>query len=188
MKASRSRISGRSQLAGTSVDGLGGGQPVACRPATHSERSLRIGTRAPASMNNILPFKNAHQSVRDCTQTAHNPECPVAPIEVTGVEFATGADVERLLPPYETLPYDFTNGTSPWTCLARHILEQGISTNHEFAAHPDIDVRLALRHIGAALQANAPDHHKIAGIAYLLSRWFRFARVGNLTVVGKDAT
>jgi len=100
---------------------------------------------------------------------------------VSDSEFAFGAvNFQQLLPPVDAVPEEFSDSSNPWTRLSTHVLAEGISTDHHFVHHEGVDSHQALRHIGAVLQSACDDGRKIPAVAYLLSRWFSYARVNNV--------
>lgn len=104
------------------------------------------------------------------------------PLQVTDAEFALGsADLERLLPSLEDMPAELLEPGNPWRQLSERVLDSGISTDHQFIHSDGIDTREALRHIGAVMQSAGDDQRKIGGVAYLMSRWFQYARVCDVT-------
>lgn len=101
-----------------------------------------------------------------------------SPREVTDFEFGIGGgNVDRLLPELASVPEEFREGNE-WTTLARRVLETGIPQDHDFVTAPGIDLMKAWRHIGAAFLSQADDERKVAGVAWLMSQWFVYARLG----------
>ncbi len=99
---------------------------------------------------------------------------------VTDAEFALGSDrFERLLPP--TVPGEFTFEDNPWVRLSSQVLNEGIGTEHAFVQREGVDIRAALRHIGALMQSACDDARKVAGAACLFSTWFQYVRIGGTT-------
>lgn len=95
-----------------------------------------------------------------------------APTEVSDVEIAFPATVTgKLLPPRELLTEDMWAGRHPYAQLANDWFGRGLS-EALFAWKPGIDQDKALRHLRAVLRSWEPKHeHKLAGVAYLLTRW-----------------
>jgi hypothetical protein len=94
------------------------------------------------------------------------------PKAVTDVEIAFGGNMEELLPPAEVIPEEFWKGETKWNKLAEAIF-YGRKTNFVIHERENIDVHFAARHIRAILASFEPKHeHKMAGCAYLLSRFY----------------
>lgn len=139
-------------------------------------------------MNVILQFKRKTDLATNTSsgkQTAMNTFHPTI---VSDSEFAMGVDdVDRLAPPADQIPEEFSANTSRWSEIASRILEEGISTNHHFVPVAGVDSLNALRHIGALMQSSCDDDRKIAAVAYLLSLWFSYARIEDLSVAQEAA-
>lgn len=139
-------------------------------------------------MNTIVPFKRKTASATNATANRQNAMITFLPIPVSDIEFAMGVDdVDRLTPPAEQIPEGFTLQDSRWADVAMRILDEGISTNHHFVPVTGVDVVGALRHIGAILQSSCDDERKIVIVGYLLSIWFTYARIENLTAAQEAA-
>lgn len=105
-------------------------------------------------------------------------------LSVSDLEFARGADdVHRLLPPPARLSH--VTDRAGWMTLAKRILEQGISLDHEFVPLSGIDAYPAMRHVGAILASAIDEDTKIRATACLCSAWFFRIRVGDLQVGGE---
>jgi len=140
-------------------------------------------------MNKIVQFKRKNTPTTSVAAHRQNAMSTFLPIKVSDVEFATGvADVDRLTPPDDQIPEAFSLQDSRWTELAMRILDDGISTDHHFVPAAGVDVLSALRHVGAILQSSScDDERKIVIVGYLLSIWFTYARIENLTVAQEAA-
>lgn len=139
-------------------------------------------------MNTIVQFKRKNTPTTSVAAHRQNAMSTFLPIKVSDVEFATGvADVDRLTPPDDQIPEAFSLHDSRWAELAMRILDDGISTDHHFVPVAGVDVLSALRHIGAILQSSCDDERKIVIVGYLLSIWFSYARIENLTVAQEAA-
>lgn len=97
------------------------------------------------------------------------------PTEVSDVDIAFPARGAELTPDYDALPPEFRNGSDPWC----HVAENAFHGRHGdlmMSIRPGIDFDKAARHLQCVMGTYATKHeHKIAGAAYLLSRWFKIA-------------
>jgi hypothetical protein len=97
--------------------------------------------------------------------------------DVSDLEMAFPADVEKLMPAWEEIPREFkysfaVRGMNRWADIASDLFFHGLK-GATFTPKPGIDTTKALRHIKAILGSFAPRHeHKEAAVAYLLSEWF----------------
>ena len=100
----------------------------------------------------------------------------ILPKELSAVEVAFPANVNHLLPAWESIPSEFKRfGANQWTRLAAQWFFSGLpkETVAELKPRDGIDKAKALRHVQACLGSFKPKHeHKEAGCAYLLSLWF----------------
>jgi hypothetical protein len=105
--------------------------------------------------------------------TAQNAET-VRPKPVSDVMLAFPADVTELLPSWEAIPDEFKSGHDEWTRFASHWFGRGLAATTEFYCKEGIDGATAVRHLQAVLGSYQPKHeHKLAGVAYLSSLWFK---------------
>lgn len=114
-------------------------------------------------------------------------------IEVTDVDIVFGGkDLVALLPAYEDIPDEFKGRQSPWVRFMEDWFFRGIA-KYDLTPKDGVDERKAIRHISAVMRSWAPAHeHKTAGVAYLLSQWFKDAtwtyRDGEPTSTATTAT
>lgn len=94
------------------------------------------------------------------------------PQEITDLEIAFPANVDKLMPPQASIPEDFVCGRTFWNKLFHHIFFYGADLR-PLKAKTDVDKQLALRHLRAVMGSFEPKHeHKESASAYLLSLWF----------------
>lgn len=109
------------------------------------------------------------------------------PKRVSDQEFAMGVlNTTAVLPEEEQVPDVFRDPCNAWRILSEQILERGITLDHSFIPRGEIDVRAALRHIGAALLCSADDVRKSAAVAWMLWSWFTYARVASNLATSED--
>ena len=92
------------------------------------------------------------------------------PLEVTDLDMSFPAHViGRLLPPMHDIPG--SAAVSEWKSVAHQWFLKGL--DGILVAKPGIDLKAAVRQLGACLGSYEPQYqHKIAGVAYLMSLWF----------------
>ena len=92
------------------------------------------------------------------------------PQVVTDTEMAFGGNVDKLMPAREELPEEFRREKSPYCDFTQSWFYNGLKELPK--AKEGIDLKLALRHLGAILASWEPSHeHKMGGTGYLASRW-----------------
>jgi hypothetical protein len=103
----------------------------------------------------------------------------LVPQEVDEVFFAFPANViDVLIPKEEEIPEEFRDNwhrDSHYWCKIVNDWFAG-ALGEDFGLYPKegIDAQKAGRHCNAALRSFQPSHeHKIAGVAYLMSLWFK---------------
>ncbi len=96
------------------------------------------------------------------------------PQKVTKIETIMGASsATKLLPPYNSIPDEFTGQFNPWVRLADQWFFKGLK-DVTLVPVESIDRAEAIGHLAAIMGSFEPKHeHKIAGVAYLLSLWFQ---------------
>jgi hypothetical protein len=100
-----------------------------------------------------------------------------APTEVDRITAAFPANVVGIfLPPWDEIPDEFRTkwhyDNHPWCGLVNKWFGAGLSGD-EVTAKDGIDRNVAIRHLKACMGSFEPKHeHKIAGVAWLMSRWF----------------
>lgn len=95
-------------------------------------------------------------------------------MEVNDVDIAFGGHTDKLLPKYEEIPDEFKNMNSrtKWNKMVDDWFYCGLK-NLRLKPKAGVDTEKALKHIRAVMASFEPKHeHKIAGCAYLLSKWF----------------
>jgi hypothetical protein len=91
---------------------------------------------------------------------------------VTGLEVALGGKMDRLLPPRDVIPQEFTHRNNPYHKAAATWFFGGIDSA-ALQAKPGINRQQGLGHLASVLNSFEPEHdHKVAGVAYLMSLWF----------------
>ena len=86
---------------------------------------------------------------------------------------ATARELAALLPPMREIPEAFREDSDPWCHVVGRWFFAGLPAS-VFVAREGIDRGMALSHLGAIMRSFEPKHeHKIAGVAYLCSLWFR---------------
>lgn len=96
------------------------------------------------------------------------------PEEVSEVDIAFPARGGALTPPWEDIPDEFKDSDNIWTEFVSHWFYRGDPFHaYNVFTRPDVDPEKALRHLRVALGTFETKHeHKIAGVAWLVSRWF----------------
>ncbi len=109
------------------------------------------------------------------TPTAATPP-EVFPIqEVRDLDIAFPASVSHLMPAYRDIPTDFENRPA-WEDLASRWFFSGLK-GAVFLPKEGVDTSKALRHLQCIMGSFEPKHeHKMLGVAYLLSQWFKEIR------------
>jgi hypothetical protein len=105
------------------------------------------------------------------------------PVPLKDVELAFPAEGLRLLPKWEIIPEEFKQGGSfrnTWVRIVDEMffgMKGGVAEQYAMEPVEGIDFEAASRHLQAALRSFQPKHeHKIAGVAYLSSLWFRLVK------------
>lgn len=94
------------------------------------------------------------------------------PHEVDQLTLAFPANLGALLPATDAIPPDYRNRRQ-WESFARKWFAGTLPEGVHMHATEGIDARAAGRHLTAVLRSYEPKHeHKIAGVAWLASRWF----------------
>lgn len=102
------------------------------------------------------------------------------PATVTALDCAFGGRMEKLLPPYATIPEEYKRGHTKWNKVVSRWFFAGLPKETRFVPKPGIDEADAKAHLRAILVSFEPKHeHKEAGCAYLLSKWFEDVEVPN---------
>jgi hypothetical protein len=100
------------------------------------------------------------------------------PTEVTDAEIAFEGDMASLLPEYKTIPEEFRREGHTFCGIVDKWFFSGLPKGTEFVPVDGVDAIKAKRHIRAIMVSFRPKHeHKTAGVAYLLSKWFKEIRV-----------
>jgi hypothetical protein len=95
------------------------------------------------------------------------------PVAVDEATMVFGGRINELLPPYADIPDDFKHDYHPWVRVVVQWFYRGLG---ETPLQPvdTIDRSMAIRHLATVMGSFAPKHeHKIAGVAYLMSLWFK---------------
>ena len=106
------------------------------------------------------------------------------PATVTGLDCAFGGRMEKLLPPYSTIPDEYKRGHTKWNKVVSRWFFSGLPNETRFVPKSGIDESAAKAHLRAILVSFEPKHeHKEAGCAYLLSKWFEDVEVPNSRIL-----
>lgn len=99
-----------------------------------------------------------------------------SPQVISDALLAFPGEVRHLMPAYSTIPETFRSlgPNTEWGQFVSHWLFLGNPfSKWDLHLNPDIDGKLAIRHLRAILGSYQPKHeHKEAAVAWLLSRWF----------------
>jgi len=100
------------------------------------------------------------------------------PVAVDGLQLAFGADLERLLPPWNEIPEKYKDHDHPMSAVVTRWFFSGLPKGTRFVPRPGIDKNVALRQVATCLRSFEPQHeHKKAGVAYLLDLFFEAINV-----------
>lgn len=106
------------------------------------------------------------------------------PTQVSALELAFPANALDLMPPYDEIPSQYQansafNGRGgKWVEFQERWFYSGLEDT-EITPKEGIDLKAALRHLGAIQGSFQPKHeHKVAAVAYLASLWFEDVRYG----------
>ena len=81
--------------------------------------------------------------------------------------------MQKLLPPWDSIPEEFRRGDTKWNRIASRWFFSGLPKGTIFSPKTGVDYLGALHHLASILSSFGPKHeHKEAGVAYLLSLWF----------------
>jgi hypothetical protein len=101
------------------------------------------------------------------------------PTVVDDVLYAFPGHLDKLLPEWDAIPEEFkTNGReNPWVHFTNVWFGFGWPEKSELYVRPDVEPETAFRHMHTILRSFEPKHeHKIAGVAWLMSRWYAAIR------------
>ncbi len=95
---------------------------------------------------------------------------PYLPVPVRAMDLAFPADVERLIPDYDTARAE---ATPEWEDFAQYWFYPSPSPGVRFYPREGIDPEEAYRHLSCVLRTFSIKHeHKIAAMAVLCAAWF----------------
>lgn len=95
------------------------------------------------------------------------------PQAVTKLDLAFGGNMNELLPSYQSIPEEYRNGATEWNAVTDRWFYKGLPEGTFLISNDGINAEEAANHIQAILVSYDPKHeHKMAGCAYLLSKWF----------------
>jgi hypothetical protein len=94
------------------------------------------------------------------------------PIEITKADLAFGGKAMTILPAYRDIPDEFTNEHHVWCKWQAKWFFKGLTQYPE--PKEGIDLNLAVLNLKCIQGSREPKHeHKMAGVAYLASLWFK---------------
>lgn len=100
------------------------------------------------------------------------------PTAVTPLDLAFGGDIRKLMPAYRDLPEAFRRERDDFSPIVNKWFFSGLDTN-ALKAKDGIDKTAAFQHCRAIMCSFEPSHeHKIAGVAWLMSKWFEVPKHG----------
>lgn len=101
------------------------------------------------------------------------------PRKIPAAQRAFPADViGTLLPLWDDIPEEFRSDWTgqhgnEWTLFVNRLFGLGWPLDREVLRRDDVDPEIAYQHLDTILRSYQPKHeHKIAGVAWLMSRWF----------------
>lgn len=98
------------------------------------------------------------------------------PMVVSDLLYAFPGHLDRLLPAWSDIPEEFKQ-SNEWTRFVDAWFYEGWPSDLNLYEHPDVDAMTAHRHLHTILRSFEPKHeHKVAGVAWLMSRWFAAVR------------
>lgn len=98
------------------------------------------------------------------------------PSVIDDVLYAFPGHLDRLMPATEAIPREFF-ATNDWTIFVNRWFFQGWPETLNLYERPDVDAMAAYRHLHTILRSFEPKHeHKIAAVAWLMSRWYAAVR------------
>jgi len=99
------------------------------------------------------------------------------PVPLRDEELAFPAYGLKLLPKWDLIPEEFKRHSNVWAKLVSEMfygVKGGVAEKYDLEPVDGIDFKLASQHLRAALSSFEPKHeHKMAGVAYLTSLWFK---------------
>ena len=97
------------------------------------------------------------------------------PLVIDDVLYAFPGHLDKLLPEWDAIPEEFKGHpkTNMWVDFTRKWFCGGWPEDMRIYTRPDVEGEDAFRHAHTIMKSFEPKHeHKIAGVAWLLSRWF----------------
>jgi len=101
------------------------------------------------------------------------------PLVVDDVLYAFPGHLDKLLPPWDSIPEEFRNmnGRTEWNVFVRDWFFKGWPEDRYLYQRPDVDGEAAFRHLHTIMRSFEPKHeHKEAAVAWLMSRWYAAIR------------
>lgn len=108
------------------------------------------------------------------TQSTNPAEKFKSPQAVSDAMLAFPADVLEMMPAYEDIPKRFKSSSDPFVRVQRDWFFSGLPNGFPLKPVDGVDLNEAIRHLSVIQGSFQPKHeHKQAGVAYLMSLWFR---------------
>lgn len=99
------------------------------------------------------------------------------PMVVDDVLYAFPGHLDRLLPTYDSIPEEFRVRENQWHKFVHDWFFRGWPEDRDLFTREDVDPEIAFRHLHTIMKSFEPKHeHKIAGVAWLMSRWYAAIR------------
>lgn len=97
---------------------------------------------------------------------------PWLPVPVSKLEIAFPATVLHLMPDVDAIPEEFWRSSNEWARIASSWFSAGLPANVEFHMADGVGGQQMFEHLSCILGSYQPKHqHKIASVAFLLSKW-----------------
>jgi hypothetical protein len=102
----------------------------------------------------------------------------VSPVESLLAPCSPKINIHNLIPEYTDIPPEFLDATNSLNDIAWKWYDRGLPAGTQLVPNEGIDLTQATRHIVTILRATSIEqNHKIAGVAYLMSLWFKTIKI-----------